>query len=659
MEDLDKGCKRQRRSTLSVANFMDRRVEKFLFFIIADALLIAAAMVIAFLLRFDGQIPFEYQGRILSYAGLSVGITLPIFILRGLYSFTWSFVSFHEMFDVFKGVAISAFLFTISFLLMRDSDSGSFFSGFPRSILFLHFGLVFLFIGTLRAAKRIKSVLLQGRRNGSCHRKKTLIIGADEPADHLVRALLQNAGDCEIIGILDDMPIKQNTYLHGIPVLGFIADIPSISLLYDIQTIVIALPSAKREVIRNVFNLARGVKIKDIRIVPSLSELLSGTVAIQHLRPVKVEDLLGREQAQIDTAEIEQFLKGKDVLITGAAGSIGSELARQISKFSPHSLHLLDCEESNLFDLMQIFQSESPEIDVHAIVMDVRNIEKTQSVIEHIRPQIIFHAAAYKHVPLMEVFPEEAVATNVFGTLSVYRAALKAGVEKVVLISTDKAVRPISVMGQTKKLAEMLTQSFNGAGKTQFVAVRFGNVLGSRGSVVPVFERQLKAGGPLTVTDPGMTRFFMTAPEAVLLVMEAGAIGQGGEIFVLDMGEPVKITDLARELIRLSGFESEKDIGIVFTGKRPGEKISEEVLTAEEGTTATRYQKIYRVRTSFSMNLQEILISLDGLKRSLLNPQELKDELAKLTRSSQAIGTFSSFAALRGQQDYYEKYTPS
>jgi len=633
-------------------NFTDwRRVEKFVFFFVSDAVLIAVAMIAAFLLRFDGSIPPEYRMRLVAYTALSIGITLPIFILRGLYAFTWAFVSFHEIVEVLKGVLISALLFTVSFLFLQNTPL---FVGFPRSVLILHFGLIFLLVGVLRAAKRLKFGLLAQKAAVLEHGKPTLIIGADEIAEQLIRTLLHGNSEYHIVGILDDMSIKQNTYLHGIPIIGRIGDLAEVGSRYNIQTVIIALPSTKRGVIRNVSRLAQSVNIKDIRIVPSVLELLSGDASLHQLRPVKVEDLLGREQAKIDTAEIDLFLKGKDVLITGAAGSIGSELARQVSKFSPHSLHLLDYEESNLFSLMQNLQNESPHLNCRALVADVRNVEKMKYLMGYIRPQVIFHAAAYKHVPLMETFPEEGVATNIFGTLSVYQAAMNAGVEKVVLISTDKAVRPISVMGQTKKVAEMLTQTFNGEGKTQFVAVRFGNVLRSRGSVIPTFEKQLRDGGPLTVTDSRMTRFFMTAPEAVLLVMEAGAIGKGGEIFVLDMGEPVKIVDLAKELIRLSGFEHEKDIKIEFTGVRPGEKLFEEVLTAEEGTTTTRYQKIYRAKTSFSRTLPELILTLDQLKQALTNPEDLRRKLAEITRSTPADQAITSFSLLhKGSQDLW------
>ena len=626
-----------------------RRAEKFLFFFIGDALLIAIAMIIAFLLRFDGHIPMEYYSRLPFYIAFSIGITLPIFLLRKLYAFTWSFVSVHELIEVLEGVVISGLIFTAGFVLMKE---GPLFAGFPRSVLVLHFGITFLLIGFLRTSKRLKAVFSSQKAPSSTGESATLIIGADELAEQLIRTLLQGGNEYRIVGILDDMTMKQNTYLHGIPVIGRIADITDVAVRYGIQTVIIALPSTKREVIRNVLRLARSANVKDIRIIPGMLELLSGEASIQQLRPVKVEDLLGREQAKIDTAEIEFFLKGKDVLITGAAGSIGSELARQVSKFSPHSLHLLDYEESNLFSLMQNLQNESPQLNCRALVADIRNGEKIKYLMEHIRPQVIFHAAAYKHVPLMETFPEEGVATNVFGTLSVYQAALSAGVEKVVLISTDKAVRPKSVMGQTKKVAEMLTQAFNGEGKTQFVAVRFGNVLRSRGSVIPTFEKQLREGGPLTVTDSRMTRFFMTAPEAVLLVMEAGAIGHGGEIFVLDMGEPVKIVDLAKELIRLSGLEPGQDVDIVFTQPRPGEKLSEEVLTAEEGTTVTHYQKICRVKTSFSMKLPELILILDQLKRAIVNPEELRRKLAEFTMSAPTVKTIASFNSLINGNQY-------
>lgn len=606
------------------------RLKKMIFFGVGDILITAVSFLAAFLIRFDGHLPAEYLSRIPAYIGLAILITVPLFALQGLYTFTWKFVSIHEMLALSRAVGASALFYLAGFLLARDT---SLFLGFPRSILIVHFGLIFILSSLLRFAKRIFYAV----RDNPAHNKeaiRAMLIGADSAADHLLRIMAQGHQDYRVVGILDENQLKIGTYLHGIPVIGTIPELPTLAPLYGAQTIIIALSTAKPSVVRAVFNLARSVGISEVKIIPSFLELLSGTVAIQQLRPVKVEDILGRQQAKIDTTSIEQFLHGKDILITGAAGSIGSELARQISRFAPHALHLLDYEESNLFDSLRNLQAEYPDLNCRAILADIRNAEKMQTLFETIRPQIVFHAAAYKHVPLTEVFPEEAVNTNVFGTVSVARAAANTGVQKFVLISSDKAVRPISIMGQTKKLAEMVIQAFNNVGFTSFIAVRFGNVLGSRGSVLPIFEEQIRKGGPLTITDPRMTRFFMTTTEAVLLIAEAATLGKGGDIFMLDMGDPVKIVDLARELIRLNGFEPEKDIPLTYIGARPGEKIVEEVLTTEEGATLTRYQKVLRLKTSFSMRIEELLLALETLKRNFSNRDMLRAELARLTSST-------------------------
>src|SRR3989344_4937927 len=344
--------------------------------------------------------------------------------------------------------------------------------------------------------------------------------------------------------------------------------------------------------------LGRKAGLQNIQIVPPLAELIGGQISIRELRQVQVEDLLGREQVSLDQEAIKKFVAGKKVLVTGAAGSIGAELSRQIARFSPSSVILLDQDETGMFWISRELHERFPQIERHAIVADIRDEQKMRSMLELHKPDIIFHAAAYKHVPLMEAQADEAVKNNVFGTFTVASLAIECGVEKFVFISTDKAVNPTSTMGATKRVGEMICQMLNAKDHTKFVSVRFGNVLDSRGSVIPIFREQIKKGGPVTVTHPDMQRYFMSTPEACLLVLEAGAIGQGGEVFVLDMGSPIKIVDLAKEMIRLSGYEPDKDIPIVFTGERPGEKFFEDILTAEEGTQATKNQKIFMAKLS-------------------------------------------------------------
>lgn len=603
-------------------------LKKFFFFVLADAVLLTATLLIAFLLRFDGTIPAEYLGRLPSYLGLAVISVLPIFALRGIYNFTWKFVSFYEIVEIAKSLAISAVLFTAGFLLLRDTPL---FEGFPRSVIIMHYTLALLFIGALRSSKRIFTATLNPQ-SANEETKRVFLVGADTAADQVIRNLRTMASGIQVVGIIDDDPIKQKTTLQGIPVLGRIDDFVQLSAMQKVHGIIIALPSVKRETVRKIFELARSADIHDIQVIPGFLEVQAG-MAKNELRKVGVEDLLGREPAKIDTAAIERFIQGKDILITGAAGSIGSELASHVCRFFPRSLTLLDYEESNLFDLMQVLSREHPGLALRPVIADIRHEEKMDALMQEYRPEVVFHAAAYKHVPLMELFPDEAVKTNVFGTLALALAAAKANVSKFVLISTDKAVRPSSTMGQTKRLAEMIMQALNGKGATQFLAVQFGNVLASRGSVVPLFEEQIKRGGPVTVTDPAMTRFFMTVSEAVLLVLEAGAIGQGGEVFILDMGEPVKILDLAHTLIRLSGLEPEKDIKIVFTGARPGEKIEEELLTSQENVQATHYQKIFRVKTEFHLDAEKFFGSLAALKGHLAEPKALRRALAGLIDS--------------------------
>lgn len=391
----------------------------------------------------------------------------------------------------------------------------------------------------------------------------------------------------------------------------------------------IAMPSAPSRTIRETVELGRRAGLKQIKILPGIYAIVTGHVRLADIREVQVEDLLGREPVRIDVREIESYLKDKKVLVTGASGSIGMELCRQIMRFGPKRLIALDQDETGLFNLgftildfgfesmRSIARGSDPEIRgprMVPIVGDVRDRAKIERVFEENRPDVVFHAAAYKHVPMMELHPDEAVKNNVFGTLVVAEAARRWGSEKFVFISTDKAVNPRSVMGATKRVAEMLVQSLNGRGRTKFVAVRFGNVLDSRGNVISVFREQIRRGGPVTVTHEDMRRYFMMASEAVLLVLQAGVMGEGGEVFVLDMGEPVNIMDLAKEMIRLSGYEPDKDIPIVITGPRPGEKISEELLGSEEGTMATKHEKIFVARMKDRVSEEMLRMGLKKLK---------------------------------------------
>ena len=446
---------------------------------------------------------------------------------------------------------------------------------------------------------------------------RTLIVGAGDAGEQILRSIISSSKSPYYpVGFVDDNPIKKGVVIHGLKVLGKISDIPNVAEKYQVKQLIIALPSASGKKIREAVELGKKSGIWKIKIAPALSEIIRGQVSFKNLKDVEVEDLLGREQVNLDTKQIESFIKDKSVLITGAAGSIGSELSRQVAKFKPNILLLLDQDETGIFNISKEIENNFSDLKVQRLIADITDKSRINKIFEEFRPEIIFHAAAYKHVPLMEENVDEAVKNNIFGTKNLTEAAVDFGAEKFIFISTDKAVNPSSVMGVTKRVGEMVCQLFNEKNKTKFVSVRFGNVLNSRGSVIPIFREQIKRGGPVEVTHPEMKRYFMLTSEACLLVMQAGAMGQGGEVFVLDMGKPIKILDLAKEMIKLSGLILDKNITIVFTGIRPGEKLFEEILTAEEGTVATRNQKIFMAKLS-NTNLNTLGEKLNNLRYAL------------------------------------------
>lgn len=573
-----------------------RRTQKtrFAFFLIADILSIGVAVLLAFLIRFEGGIPEQYLGGGFQAALVLVFFaTIPVFLFFRLYLFTWAYVSIGDLLLLARALFVSALLAGAAFFLLREE---SFFIGFPRSVFLLTYLLLFLCTGGLRFSKRVYLQWIASSKNQE-QKERTLIVGARDEGEELLRSILQSQKSKYLpIGFVDANSSRVGATIHGIRVLGKIDDMAHIVQEHEVETVIIALPARNSKEIRMAVEQGRKAGLQNIQIVPPLSELIGGQISIRDLRQVQVEDLLGREQVLLDQEAIKQFVSNKRILITGAAGSIGSELCRQIARFSPSSLVFVDQDETGMFWISRELQERFPQIERHAIVADIRDEQKMRSILELHKPEIIFHAAAYKHVPLMELHPDEVVKNNIFGTLAVASLAIEHGVEKFVFISTDKAVNPTSLMGATKRVGEMICQMLNGKNHTKFISVRFGNVLDSRGSVIPIFREQIKKGGPVTVTHPDMQRYFMSTPEACLLVLEAGAIGQGGEVFVLDMGSPIKIVDLAKEMIRLSGYEPDKDIPIVFTGARPGEKFFEDILTAEEGTQATKSEKIFVAR---------------------------------------------------------------
>ncbi len=583
-------------------------------FLIADVFLICLAIYFAFLLRFEGIIPSQYFSNIWGIILLALIFCLPVFHFLKLYSFSWAYVSTEELISLFKAVTLSFLFLAASLFILREHPI---FAGFPRSILFVGYFLVFLFCGSIRFSKRIYLRLFPKR--GRKKKERTLIVGAGNAGEQILRSILSSEFSPYLpIGFVDDDLRKQKVSIHGLKVFGKIKDIPTVVKSRQVESLIIALPSAGSQTIRAAVGNGRKAGLKKIKIVSSLSEVINGQVGVGALREVKMEDLLGREPISLDQQSIENFIRNKKVLITGAAGSIGSELCRQAAKFNPSLLLMLDQDETGIFNISQELENKFPRLNIASLIADIQDRSKIEKIFNKFHPQLVFHAAAYKHVPLMEIHPDEAVKNNIFGMKIVAEMALGHGAEKFVFISTDKAINPTSVMGATKRIGEMIGQTLNQKNPTKFISVRFGNVLNSRGSVIPIFKEQIRKREPIKVTHSEMRRYFMTTPEACLLVLQAGVMGQGGEVFVLDMGDPLRIIDLARELIRLSGLEPDKDIPIVFTEPRPGEKFFEEILTAEEGTIATQNQKIFMAKLS-KVEEEKLNSGLEKLKTAAQN----------------------------------------
>ena len=609
--------------------FKKTRTTRFLFFLVSDVILIFLAIIIAFLLRFEGTIPLEYfvQGTLSSYVALAIFFCLLFFYLFGLYSFSWSYVSTQELVSLLKAQTLAFAGLGTAIFLLRGLP---FFESFPRSVFFISYFIVFIFCGGLRISKRIylnAMGIKQRSENGN-----TLIVGAGDAAEQIIRSIISlKDSPYNPVAIVDDSNIKQGISIHGLRVVGKIFDIPDIINRKEIKQMIVALPSAENKTIKEVVSLARKANLHKIKIMPALSEIISGQVSFKNLKDVEPDDLLGREPVSLDTKQIEKFIKGKVVLITGAAGSIGSELSMQVAKFGPSKLLLLDQDETGVFNISNELLEKNQTIKTVSLVADITDEEKVNKIFEKYSPSVVFHAAAYKHVPLMEGAPDEAVKNNIFGTYVVAKASIKCGTEKFIMISTDKAVNPVSVMGTTKRIAEMVCQALNKENSTKFISVRFGNVLDSRGSVIPIFREQIKKGGPVTVTHPEMKRYFMLISEACLLVLQSGSMGQGGEVFVLDMGKPVKIIDLAREMIKLSGYEPDKDIAITYTGIRPGEKMFEEILSEEEGNATTQNKKIFKAKLSaVQISFLQQIEKLSSLVKTG-DSEEIKKELKLLT----------------------------
>ncbi|MFW6264936.1 MAG: polysaccharide biosynthesis protein [Bacillota bacterium] len=574
--------------------------------IIVDVILINLAMILSFFMRFDsGWIDyFEYRYLLV--------ITLTSFIVlffSNLYNKMWQYASIAELKSIVK---VSALInLTLILYVFFSIES------LPRSILLINFILDVFILGSTRFGLRLlKDHLNQKEILGV--RTRVLVIGAGDAGEIIIREMNKHPElKKDIIGLIDDDPQKINLEIHGKKVLGNRYYIPDVIRKYAVDEIIIAIPSARGSEIKEIYEYCNidGVKVN---IVPGMFEIINGDVNLSQIREVKVQDLLGREQVKLNNRAIALHVENKTVLVTGAGGSIGSELCRQISRFNPQRLIMLDIYENNLYFLDLELKNKFKNILFHPVIASIRDKEKLENIFKKYRPDVVFHAAAHKHVPLMEHNPEEAVKNNIFGSRNLIEVADEFAVDRFVLISTDKAVNPTNIMGASKRVAEMLVQSMNKKSKTKFMAVRFGNVLGSQGSVIPLFKKQIAQGGPITVTHEEVTRYFMTIPEAVQLVIQAGSLGQGGEVFVLDMGQPVKIIDLARDLIKLSGLKPDEDIKIEITGLRPGEKLYEELLHATEDNIATEHERIFITRLN-NINVVKLEQICEELESNISN----------------------------------------
>ena len=553
--------------------------------LIVDVITIIGVALISLLIRFDGYITSHYLHQMIDALPIMVISYIVMLLSMHLYTRIWRYAGMREMVAVLIATTLGAGLFYTGMYVFDKS--------LPRSIYLISWILSTGVIGIGRMVLHYIAMRYGGKQSTDADMVNTLIIGAGDAGATIAREIERyHKRSRKVIGFIDDDESKFNRLMGGVRILGNRHDIPSIVKENKVKEIIIAMPSVTRNEIRNIMEICSPLKCK-VNTLPGMYQLLDDEVLVSHLHPVSIEDLLERDEVRLDMDIVEHYIRDKVILVTGAGGSIGSEICRQIMRVGPKQLLLLGHGENSIYLINQELKNIYKDGPIIPIIADIRDKQQLDQIFTQYNPQVVFHAAAHKHVPLMEIQPMAAVLNNIYGTRNVADVAGRHGVERFVMISTDKAVNPTSVMGATKRVAEKVIISMNDTYDTKYITVRFGNVLGSRGSVIPLFKKQIEAGGPVTVTDPEMTRYFMTIPEASQLVLQAGAMGKGGEVFLLDMGEPVKIIDLARNMIRLSGLEPDKDIHIKITGLRPGEKKYEELLTSEEGTNRTNHTKIF------------------------------------------------------------------
>ncbi|NLN48663.1 MAG: polysaccharide biosynthesis protein [Clostridiales bacterium] len=584
--------------------------------IIADTIIVSVCLYISLLLRFEWQIPNHYYNIFIHSVIIITFLKISLFMIYGLYTSLWKYASIDELVQIFLAVSTASFAEYIFGMIMKMQQ--------PNSVYLINAMLTLFLIGLSRMSYRLIRRVKHAYLPCQVKQKRVLIVGAGQAGSMVIKEMKENPELGYVpAAVVDDDRTKIRTSIHGVPVLGGRDKILSAVIQKDIEEIIIALPSAPKSEIREMIEICKKTKCK-LKTLPGVYELIDGKVSLKMIRDVNIEDLLGRDEVKLHTEQIAQYIKDETILITGGGGSIGSELCRQLAKFQPKTLIIYDIYENNAYVLEHELKNQyAHEIDIEVAIGSIRDKDRLRQVFSRHKPGVIFHAAAHKHVPLMELNATEAVKNNIFGTLNVVQVSDEYGVKKFVLISTDKAVNPTNIMGATKRFAEMIVQTMDKRSKTEFAAVRFGNVLGSNGSVIPLFKNQIAQGGPVTVTHPQITRYFMTIPEAAQLVIQAGAIAKGGEIFILDMGQSIKILDLARDLIRLSGFEPDKDIKIEFIGLRPGEKLYEELMLKEEGVKSTSHENIF-VGKPLDLSFNEIMMGIRVLQNSLNSPEKLK-----------------------------------
>ncbi len=603
-------------------------VRRALLLFLGDVVIIIMASVGALIARFDfsySSIDAVYLDSMYHYLPIHIFTTVVIFYFCRMYHSLWKFISIHELGYIILANTISFFMQIIGYCLFQYL--------IPKSYFFAQIMLQTAMVIGIRFSYRFCRYLKEAREQCfGCGepQQRVMIIGAGDAGRVIIKEILDSRFlTMKVCCVIDDDCNKTGRYINGIPIVGDRFSILKNVEKYKIDKIILAIPSASKEERREILEICKMTKC-ELKTLPGMYQLIDGELNIGKLRDVEITDLLGRDPIQVNLDEIMGYVEQKVVMVTGGGGSIGSELCRQIAMYHPKQLIIFDVYENNAYEIQQELNRHYPDLDLVVLIGSVRNTHRIETVFEKYRPDIVYHAAAHKHVPLMEDSPNEAIKNNVFGTYKTAKAASEYGVKRFVLISTDKAVNPTNIMGASKRLCEMIVQSFDKISKTEFVAVRFGNVLGSNGSVIPLFKKQIAEGGPVTVTHKDIIRYFMTIPEAVSLVLQAGAYARGGEIFVLEMGAPVRIDDMARNLIRLSGYTPDVDIKIEYTGLRPGEKLYEELLMAEEGMKETA-NKLIHIGKPIEMDEETFFDKLAELKEACYNDDErIKEKVQKL-----------------------------